>query len=87
MIQFTDGAPNTGFVYRDNIAPHNEYGVFGSGFGVGLLALTHYFPNAIFEYNVLAGQPAYSARYPPRNFFPATLADVDFSDLAAAIWT
>jgi hypothetical protein len=83
VIIMADGAPNTGFVYRDNIAPHNEYGVFGSGFGVGLPALAQYFPNAVFEYNVLAGQPGYSTLYPPRNFFPTTLADVGFSDLAA----
>src|SRR5205814_2410011 len=31
VIIMADGAPNTGFVYRDNIAPHNDYGVFGSG--------------------------------------------------------
>src|SRR5207302_2038114 len=78
-----EGAPNTGFVYRDNIAPHNSYGVIGTDFGVGLSTLTQYFPQAVFEYNVLAGQPTYSTLYPPRNFFPATLGDVGFSDLAA----
>jgi hypothetical protein len=39
-----------------------------------------YFPLAVFESNVLAGQPAYSTRYPAGNFFPATLADVVFSN-------
>ena len=82
VIIMADGAPNTGFVYRDNIAPHNDYGVFGSGSSSGNASLAQYFPQAVFEYNVLVAQPIYSTLYPPGNFFPTTLADVDFNDLA-----
>ena len=52
------------------------------GADADLPTLAQYFPNAVFDYNVLAGQPDYSTRYPTRNFFPTTLADVDFNDLA-----
>jgi hypothetical protein len=81
-IIMASGVPNTSVVYRDNITPHNAYGVIGTGLGPGLPTLAQYFPHAVFENNVLAGQPTYSPLYPPRNFFPATLAAVGFSDLA-----
>jgi len=43
----TDYAPNTRFIYRDNITRHNEYGIFGSGLGVGKSSIEHYFPAAL----------------------------------------
>src|SRR5262249_45098286 len=39
-----DGAPSLGFVFRNNIAPHGDYGVLGSGDGTGLEALAFSFP-------------------------------------------
>jgi hypothetical protein len=77
-IILADGAPHTGFVYRDNITPHNDYGITGTGTGVGNPTLLKYFPDAIVKYNVIAGRHA--AQYPPDNFFLSSLDDVRFRD-------
>ena len=76
-----EGPPATGFVYRNNITPHNTYGVIGSGYGSGIPTLAQYFPGAVFENNVLAGSPAYRPPYPPKNFSPPSLAAVGFMAL------
>ena len=55
-------------IYRDNISPHNKYGIFGSGKGTGMPTINYYFPGAIITNNVMAGGPA--RLYPPDNFFP-----------------
>src|SRR5262245_23587715 len=80
-IIVADGEPSHGFVFRNNIAPHNEYGVMGSGWGSGVSALNHYFPGAIFQKNVLVGVPDV-IRYPANNFTPASLGQVGFVDPA-----
>ena len=77
-----DMLPGSGLVLRDNIAPHNEYGIHGGGKGIGQPAIDFYFPDAIIEKNVLAGVPE-GARYPPDNFFPESLAAVGFVDPGA----
>jgi len=78
----TSGPPNTGFFYINNLTPHNEYGVAGDNFfGDPMGTLTTYFPGAVFRRNVLQG--GNPADYPPDNFFPATMADVQFVDQAA----
>jgi len=78
------GAPNTNLVYRNNIAAHNDFGVFGDNVGVGDDALDTYAPGCVFVKNVLAGGfPSLYVRH-PGNFLnpPANLADVGFVDLA-----
>src|SRR5262245_7672227 len=80
-IIVADGAPSSGFVFSNNIAPHNEYGVLGSGKGVGVSALNYYFPGAIFQKNVIVGIPQ-GVGYPADNFTPASLSQVGFVDLA-----
>jgi hypothetical protein len=75
-IIHADGAPNTGFVYRHNITPHNDYGIIGTDMGVGNPTLLKYFPESIVKYNVIAG--GHAAQYPPDNFFPSSLDDVSF---------
>ena len=76
-----DGDPSTGFVYRNNLTPHNQYGVGGSNaFGNPPQALATYFPGAVFVKNILIGGRA--ENYPPNNYFPATIAEVGFVDLA-----
>lgn len=74
--------PSTNFVFRDNIAPHNAYGVFGDGSGIGLTALNKYFPAAQFVRNVLISNP-YPKNYPGDNFNAAGIATVGFTDIAA----
>ena len=77
-----DTLPHTGFVFTNNIAPHNLYGVIGSGTGSGQDTLNHYFPNATFQGNILIGGD--SSHYPSGNFFPASIGDVGFMGLTDA---
>jgi hypothetical protein len=65
----TKDSPRTveGFVFRQNIVRHNEYGVHGSDRAVGNDTLRAYFPGSVFEGNVIAGGEA--RRYPARNIF------------------
>jgi hypothetical protein len=81
-----DGEAHTGFVYRNNITPHNAYGITGSGTNAGNLTFRTYFPGIVFARNVLAGPWAagtpksmYSEQ--PSNFFPASLDAVGFVNL------
>jgi hypothetical protein len=73
-IVFADSQPHTGFVFQNNIIPHNMYGISGSGTGVGQATLNRYFPNASVRRNVIVGGNA--DKYPKDNFFPSTLAEV-----------
>ena len=57
------------FVYRYNVARHNDYGVKGDGVNSGQPTLTQYFPGIVFEGNVLAG--GNRSQYPLGNFFPS----------------
>jgi hypothetical protein len=70
-----------GFVYTNNITPHNRYGVHGSGRGTGLDTLAADFPGSVFDHNVLIHGKC--AEYPAGNFCPATVEDVGFVDYAA----
>jgi hypothetical protein len=83
----SDYAPNTGFVYRSNISRHNTYGVFGSGMSTGNPSLQQYFPGAVFTGNVMTKEGVAPSNvetlYPTGNFFPTSLAEVGFVDLAA----
>jgi hypothetical protein len=79
-IMIADGRPHTGFIFTNNLTPHNDYGVVGSGTGTGTPSLDAYFPGYVFARNVLVGGLA--SNYPANNFFPATLGNVGFVDLA-----
>src|SRR4029453_866918 len=70
------GRPSTGFVFRNNIAVHNEYGIVGDGTGPGTATLQAYFPGAAFRRNVVVGADPGSS--PGDNFFPRALAQVGF---------
>jgi biofilm PGA synthesis N-glycosyltransferase PgaC len=71
-----DHAPHTGFRFENNVVLHNEYGIIGSGTGVGRASLERYFPGAVVRHNVLVGGQA--ASYPPDNYFPASLDAAGF---------
>ena len=64
--------PTDGFVFRDNLLRHNQYGVKGDGTGTGAATLRAYFTSLTFDRNVLAGGSA--GQYPGGNYFP-TVAD------------
>jgi hypothetical protein len=74
------GTANAGFVFTNNIAPHNDYGVIGDNESVGNPTLARYFPGGIFRKNVIAGGK--NSIYPAENFFPPGLEAV-FADRAA----
>jgi hypothetical protein len=80
----TQAAPKriTGFVFRNNLIRHNEFGVIGSEQGIGASTLDAYFPDALFVSNTIAGGDA--SRYPKGNTFisPDQFARV-FVDAAA----
>lgn len=65
------GQSNTDFAFTNNVARHNEYGVFGDGVGSGKAALDKYFPASQFTGNVLMG--GRRELYPAGNFFPSAL--------------
>jgi hypothetical protein len=68
------GGPTAGFVFTNNMAKHNAYGIFGSGQSSGTLSLTHYAPGSVVRRNVLASDIPMASRYPPDNFFPTVAA-------------
>jgi hypothetical protein len=68
------------FIYSNNITPHNDYGITGTGTSVGHPTLARYFPGSIIRKNVIVGGSA--ALYPADNFFPASLDEVKFMDRA-----
>jgi hypothetical protein len=76
-----DTRPHTGFVFRDNIVLHNEYGIIGSGTGSGMPSIQRYFPDARLAGNAIVG--AAGRLYPPDNFWPPTVEDVGFADAGA----
>ena len=80
QIVVAEGDPHPAFTFQNNIAPHNEFGVIGSGEGPGRPALDRFFPGVTFRRNVLPGGDRNA--YPPDNFFPARLADVGFVGLS-----
>lgn len=59
--------PVTGFVFRDNLIRHNDYGVIGASRGIGTNTLEGFFPGAVFASNTIAGGD--SNRYPKGNTF------------------
>jgi hypothetical protein len=64
------GGPVAGFVFTNNMAKHNGYGIFGSGQSSGTVSLAHYAPGYVVRRNVLASDKSVASRYPPDNFFP-----------------
>jgi hypothetical protein len=82
-IVSASGVPNTGFVYKNNLSPHNDYGFHGDSAGIGNSTLQTYFPNAEFSRNIIArteGGGNLIPYYPTNNEFPQTLNATGFVD-------
>jgi hypothetical protein len=75
-IIVADGSVITGFVFINNVARHNAYGVIGTGCGVGTSTLMRYFPRSIFTGNQLIGGAAFASEYPAGNTFSAVMPPV-----------
>lgn len=69
-----DRTPHTGFAFRDNVVPHNEYGITASGTGPGNPTLERFFPGAVFRGNLIVGAKA--GVYPQGNLYPASLEEI-----------
>jgi hypothetical protein len=82
MAVMFNGAPAVRLVYTNNLLPHGNGGVYGSGTATGNPTLNHYAPGAVFQKNVLVGAPAKASWYPANNFFPGSFADVGFENFA-----
>jgi len=60
--------------------PDNLWGIMGANTSPGNGTIAYYFSNSTILNGIFAGAPA--SRYPTGNFYPASMADVGFSDLA-----
>ncbi|MBI2609888.1 hypothetical protein HYW53_01800 [Candidatus Giovannonibacteria bacterium] len=78
-ILLASGSEAAGFVFKDNIANHNQYGVIGTGMGIGNPTISRYFPGSVFIKNALIGGSAGS--YPAENYFPSNSAAIGFADM------
>nr|HMU05757.1 T9SS type A sorting domain-containing protein [Saprospiraceae bacterium] len=81
--------PNENFIYRNNITSNGDYGLHGSGKGIGNPALNFYFPGAEFHHNVLADGISSNggtvSNYPEGNFFPGPIENIGFQDFNLGI--
>ncbi|MFN0087469.1 MAG: BACON domain-containing protein [Blastocatellia bacterium] len=72
--------PTDAFVFRNNLFPHNEYGIKGDSRDAGNETIGTYLPGALLRRNVMVGGEA--AAYPADNFFPGTFDEVLFQNFA-----
>src|SRR5436305_6318267 len=88
-----DGAPVLDFRFTNSLAKHNNYGIIGSGHGVGNDSIGAYLPASDITRNVLAGGS--SAKYPGGNTFPtveqfeaqfASYGGGDFRLASGSVW-
>jgi hypothetical protein len=79
FLIYSEGPPHRRFVFRGNIAPHNEYGIFGRGVGSGERAIQAFFHDAVVRNNAIAGADA--AKYPKDNVFPKSVDELPFEDV------
>jgi hypothetical protein len=82
-VIIADGAAMPGLTFTNNISPHNQYGVKGSGQATGIKTLEAYFPGCQFLGNVLIG--GNKSLYPAGNLFPATAKEINFSAESTAV--
>jgi glycosyltransferase involved in cell wall biosynthesis len=74
-----DHAPHTAFVFQNNVAPHNEHGIIGSGTASGTQTIARYFPRSVIDGNIIVGGNA--GAYPPGNTFAGSLEDAGIGAL------
>jgi hypothetical protein len=59
-----------GFIFTNNLAKYNMYGLFGNGQTGGTVSLNYYTSNWVFKRNVMATDKSLTTIYPPDNQFP-----------------
>lgn len=86
IVASNGGPPKVNnFVFTNNLSTRTAYGFFGANVGEGMPALSAAFSNWTFARNALIG--ANAAIYPTGNFFPASIAAVNFANYAAGNYT
>ena len=70
------GDPHTGFVFTNNIAPHNLYGFKGDGVAAGQPTLDKYFPGGVVSKNAIIG----GSDFKTQDYSPANVGAVGFVD-------
>jgi hypothetical protein len=74
---FAEGEPMAGFAFRNNLLTYGG-GIAGTNHAPGTDTLQHYFPGSIVASNVMWGASDMEKAYPAGNFFPASIAEVEF---------
>jgi hypothetical protein len=69
------------FVVHSNVLAHGVYGIKGSSSGEGTASLNTYAAGSLVTNNAIADGGSATA-YPANNYFPATLGNIGFVDLA-----
>ena len=80
-IILAEGAPHANVSFRSNIVRNNEYGMIGTGTGMGLQTLERYFPEALVTGNAIIGGEMRS--YPEGNFYPVSDKDAGLGNAEA----
>ncbi|MFL6278403.1 MAG: hypothetical protein ACJ74G_24725 [Blastocatellia bacterium] len=75
------GEPTAEFGFTNNLVLNNDYGVIGDGAASGNATIEQYLPASTFKKNAIIGGQA--SRYPKKNLFPASMAEVGFLDPAS----
>ncbi|HJT21051.1 MAG TPA: hypothetical protein VJ746_11305 [Nitrospira sp.] len=70
-LVYAEGPPHKRFVFKGNVGPHNEFGIYGRALGTGVKALNGLFPDSVVVDNVIAGGDP--RQYPDGNVFPNSL--------------
>lgn len=68
--------PTEALIFRNNVFPHNEFGIKGDNRDPGAETIATYLLGALIRKNVMVG--AQAGAYPLNNFFPATFDEVGF---------
>ncbi len=72
------GVANTGFVFRNNIVMHNQYGFVGDSRAPGADSLKAYFPGSIVTHNAIIGGDASIIK--SRNMYPVSLKQIKLAN-------
>jgi hypothetical protein len=75
-ITMFDGNPNSRLVMHSNVFTNGQYGVFGSGAGIGTQALNAYAPGYLFAANAIIG--ANCGVYPVGTTCPSSISGIGF---------
>jgi hypothetical protein len=79
-----EGPPHTGFIFRNNIVSHGEYGMKGSGLASGAPTVRALLPGARIEGNVFIGSDV--AGHGSGNAVARRVKDVGFVDAEHGVW-